>query len=186
MTEQIVQYSWSTVLASWLGSGFLSALIAGAYTLRAKHNEYVNDYYKTVITRRITAYEKLEVLIIQLKAAVADEGDNRPYHLMFSSEKDEDWQRSWMLLHEVMSQGLWLSDGLFAKLRELNILAFHYDKPSSVIEFGKKNYETLAVLRDQLETTLAKDMLHLHDVARFLKSKQNRPDLGFTPTRLNK
>jgi hypothetical protein len=186
MTDQIVQHPWLTILLSWLGSGFLSALVAGVYNLRAKRNEYVNDYYKTVITRRIAAYEKVEVLIIQLKAAVADVGDNRPYHLMFSSENDEDWQRSWMLLHEAMSQGLWLSDGLFAKLRELNILAFHYDRPSSVIEFGKKNYQALALLRNELETMLAKDMLHLHDVARFLKSKQDRPGLGFTPTRLDK
>jgi hypothetical protein len=186
MTDQMIQHPWLTVLASLLGSGFVSALIAGAYSLRAKRNEYVNDYYKTVIARRITAYEKLEVLIIQLKAAVADKGDNRPYHLIFSSETEEDWQRSWIVMHEVMSQGLWLSDGVFAKLRELNILAFHFDKPNSVIEFGKKNYQTLALLREELETMLAKDMLHLHDVARFLKSKQDRPDLGFTLTRLNK
>jgi hypothetical protein len=185
MTDQVIQYPLFTVLVSWLGSGFLSALVAGAYNLRAKRNEYVNDYYKTVIARRIVAYEKLEGLIIQLKAAVAEKEDSRPYHLMFSSENDEDWQRGWMLLHDVMSQGLWFSDGLFSKLRELNILTFHYDKPSSVIEFGKKNYKALALLRDELETMLARDMLDLHDVARFLKSKQDRPHLGFTPTRLN-
>jgi len=44
-------------------SAIAGAVIAGAYALRAKKNEYVNDYYKTVITRGIAAYEQLESLI---------------------------------------------------------------------------------------------------------------------------
>ena len=45
------------------------------------------------IKRGIAAYEQLENRIIPLKTSFAD-GDNRLYHSPFSSEKDEDWNRS--------------------------------------------------------------------------------------------
>jgi len=51
-------------------------------------------------------------------------------------------------------------------------------KPVSVIEFGKSNYQRLATLRASLERILATDMLRLHEVKQFLKSK-NKPDPGF-------
>jgi hypothetical protein len=47
-----------------------------------------------------------------------------------------------------------------------------------MVEFGKKNYEAIATIRAQLERLLAKDMLNLHDVRAFLKSK-DKPDPGF-------
>jgi len=50
IAQQVTQHPWATIITSWLGSGALSALVAGMYNLRAKRNEYVNDYYKIVIT----------------------------------------------------------------------------------------------------------------------------------------
>ena len=102
MTEQLVQQPWLTILTSWIGSGALSAVVAGALSLRAKQNEYVNDYYKTVIRRRITAYEKLERLIVNLEAAVIAPDDPRPYHILFASEKDEGWKRAFLMVCEVL------------------------------------------------------------------------------------
>jgi hypothetical protein len=82
-----------------------------------------------------------------------------------------------------MDQGLWLSDEVFDKLRDLNYLLFRFNKPASVIEFGKQNYQTVATWRADLERLLAKDMLRLHDVKRFLKHK-NKSDPGFHPVQL--
>ena len=45
----------------------LGTVIAGLFSLRAKRNEYVNDYYKKVIDRRLAAYEQLESLIVSLR-----------------------------------------------------------------------------------------------------------------------
>lgn len=188
MTQQLAEqiaHPWVTIVTSWLGSGVFVALIAGAYSLLAKRNEYVNDYYKTVIKRRIVAYEQLENTIVPLKTSIADGNDNRLYHLPFASESDEDWNRNVVSLLSVMSQGLWLTDEAFQKLHELNVLLFHSDKPASVIEFGKKNYQKIATLRADLERILAKDMLSLHDVKRFLKSK-DKPDSGFREVNLKK
>jgi hypothetical protein len=171
------------ILSTSAISAIIGAVIAGLYNLRAKRNDYVNDYYKAVIARRIAAYEQLEKLIGQLKACVVSEGDNRPYHLLFSSEKVEDWTRAFVSLGNAMDQGLWLSDEVFDKLRDLNYLLFRFNKPASVIEFGKQNYQTVATWRADLERLLAKDMLRLHDVKRFLKHK-NKSDPGFHPVQL--
>jgi hypothetical protein len=163
-------------------SAILGAAITGIYALWVKRNEYVNDYYKTVIARRIAAYEQLETIISSLKTSVVDD-DNRPYHLLFASDDYERWEGAFVVLHGSMSRDLWLSNEMFAKLRELNLLMFRFKKPKSVIEFGKENYEQVASIRAEIERLLAKDMLTLYDVRKFLKSK-DRPDQGFQPTHL--
>jgi hypothetical protein len=172
----VTKQMWLAILSSSLLSGICGAFIAGLYNLRAKRNDYVNDYYKTVIKRRIAAYEKLENLIVWLKAAVIDK-DNRPYHVLFS--RDNDWENAYKLLFDVMSQGLWLSDETFTKIRDLNYLLFSLKtEQGGMIEFGKDNYQVIAELRSELEKLLAVDMLSLHDVKRFLKCKKKK-DHGF-------
>ena len=167
-----------------LGGVLLGALIAGLYNLRAKRNEYINDYYKTVIQRRIAAYEQLESLIIYFRMTVVDK-DNKGYHLSFLGEnpKEDLFKR----LFAVMSQGLWLSDEAFAKTSELNYLLFRMpDAEGDAINFGNQHYQAIATMRDALERILAADMLNMHEVGRFLKRKKNRQDPGFQPVQLNR
>jgi hypothetical protein len=178
MTEQM----WVVILSSSLLSGICGAFIAGLYNLRAKRNDYVNDYYKTVIKRRIAAYEKLENLIVPIKTSVLDK-DNRPYHLLFSREEDCD--NAFKLLLSVTEQALWLNDETFAKIIELNYVIFGIKtEQAGVIEFGKKNYQVIANIRSELEKLLAEDMLSLHDVKRFLKCKKKN-ETGFHSVQLN-
>jgi hypothetical protein len=160
-----------------------AALVGGIYSLRAKRNEYVNDYYKTVIQRRIAAYEQLERLIVDFKTSVVDK-DNKLYHLPLSGENPKD--NAFRQLFSTMSQGLWLSDEAFAKTTELNYLLCRMPSTESdAINFGKQHYPAIAEIRDALEQILAADMLELHKVGQFLKRKKNRPDLGFRPVQLN-
>ncbi len=160
----------------------LGALIAGVFGLWAKHSEYVNDYYKTVIQRRIAAYEQLESLIIDFKPAVYDT-DREPYHLPFSGDKAKE--KVFVQLFSVMSQGLWLSDEAFRKVRELNCLLFPMpDVECDAIKFGKTHWRAIAELREALEGILAADMMELHRVGRFLKRKKNRKGPGFETVQL--
>ena len=129
------------VISSSLLSAVLGALIAGAYALKNRQNEYVNEYYKTVIQRRITAYEQLENLIVSIKTCVLDK-DNKPYHLLFS--KADDWDNLYILIYKVISQSLWLSEDAFMISRDLNYLVFlKTPDETDMIEFGKQNYEKL-------------------------------------------
>ena len=171
-----------TVISSSLLSAVLGALIAGAFALRSSQNAYVNEYYKTVIQRRMAAYEQLENLIVSIKTCVLDK-DNKPYHLLFS--KSDDWDSLYILIYKVISQSLWLSEDAFIKTRDLNYIVFHI-KPNEtdMIEFGKQNYEKIASIRAGLEKILAFDMTELHNVKKFLKNKM-KVNHGFQNVNLN-
>lgn len=166
MTDQL----WIAILSSSLLSGVIGALIAGVFSLRGKRNDYANDYFKTIIKRRLDAYEKLELLINALKTCVLDD-DNRPYHGVFSNEAT--WTDIYKLFLESTSHPLWLSDEVFEKTRELNLMILHASSNKrELVEFGKSNYKPLAELREQIEKLHAKDMITLHDAEGFLKRKK--------------
>ncbi|WP_422842814.1 hypothetical protein [Acidovorax sp. M2(2025)] len=163
---------WIAIFSSSLLSGVVGALIAGAFGLRGKRNDYVNDYFKTIIKRRLEAYERLEQLINALKLTVLDD-DQRPYHQVFSNEAT--WTEVYKLFLDSTSHPLWLSSEVFSKTRELNImfLKASHDK-RDLIEFGKSNYPPIAELREEVERVHAKDMLNLHNVEHFLKQKKEQ------------
>lgn len=170
MTNQL----WLTILSSSLISGVLGAGVAGFFALRVKRHEYINEYYKSVLSRRITSYEQVERLIMMLKTAIVDK-DQRPYHILFEQEEKEVYS----LLFGVMANALWLSDDLFEKTRDLNVLFYeHHPGDDDSVEFGKEHYKQIAELRTQIERLHARDMLRLHEVPRFLKSKKPKDTYG--------
>jgi hypothetical protein len=160
----------------------LGTLITGFFGLRAKRNEYVNDYYKKVIDRRIAAYEQLERLIVSLRTTSLGEA-NKPCHRLFLQDEGNGFIPAYQILHDIALQALWLSEEAFDTSRELNQLLarFQASGGNDAIAFGQQNYLTLATLREHLEKILAADMLGLHDVRRFLRKKKARPDLGLQP-----
>lgn len=169
---------WLAILSSSLLSGVFGALIAGAFSLRGKRNDYVNDYFKTIIARRLEAYEKLEQLINALKLSVLDD-DQQLYHQVFSNEPT--WTDIYRLFLDATSHPLWLTNEVFAKTRELNVMLLQASTNSrDLVEFGKSNYASIAELRDEIEKLHAKDMLVLHDVEGFLK-KRKAHQSGFSP-----
>jgi hypothetical protein len=87
------------------------------------------------------------------------------------------------LTFAVMTQGLWITNEIFAKAQEFNRLIFK--KPLNTIQFGRDNYAKVAAIRVELERLLARDMLKLHDVEGFLKSK-DAPDPGFEVVHLER
>ena len=160
------------VLSSSLLSGVIVALVAGIFSLRSKKNEYVNEYYKLVLKKRVEAYEEVENLVIRIKVAVRDKDkDNRPYHLLFSDADDQIYV--YKALFKVMSQALWLTDDLFSVTRELNVLIFtNSEKHRDMVEFGRVHYIEIGRLRTRMEALHARDILRLHQVPRFLRSKK--------------
>lgn len=169
---------WLAILSSSLLSGIFGALIAGAFGMRGKRNDYLNDYFKLVITRRIEAYELLETLINSLNLTVYDT-DHKLYHQVFASEGG--WAEIYRLFLDATSRPLWLGDEVFAKTRELNLMFLQacHDKREPV-EFGKCNYKPIAELREEIEKLHAKDMATLHDVEGFLRCKKAKQS-GFSP-----
>lgn len=171
-TEQLL----IAFLSSSVVGGIVGALITGKYNLWAKDRDYENEYFKLVLAKRISAYEELEVLVTGLKTAVVGD-DNQPYHMIFS--KDDDWLSINKLLYNILSQTLWITDDLLQKIIELNRLNFRgYKSGANVTDFAKEHYQTIALLREEIERKRTRDMLSLHKVAIFLKSK--RVEGGFS------
>lgn len=141
-------------------------------TMKAKQKEYIDDYYKYIVKRRIAAYEQLEKLIASIKCTAAD-SDQKAYHLIFSSE--EDILMEYKMLLSTTNDALWLSEAAFDASRRLNYILLEFD-PTKIdtVSFGKKNYEQVANLREKLEKILAQDMLELHNVKKFLNEKKKR------------
>ena len=167
---------WLAVLSSSLISGVIGALIAGFFNLRSKRTEYINAYYKMVLERRVQAYEVVERLVTMIKIAVVD-GDRRPYHILFSNNDEPAIYRQ---LLDVMSQALWLSDDLFQKTRDLNLLIYGRDTAKeSLIEFAKSNYIAIGELRTHIEKHHGRDMLTLHEVRQFIRTKRHAD--SYTP-----
>jgi hypothetical protein len=172
---------WAIVLSSTVVSGIVSALVGGWFSLRSKQNEYTNVYYKMILERRLASYEEVEHLIAAIKIAVIDD-DQKPYHFLFS--QDDDHVNVYKTLVGTMSNALWLTDDLFELTRQLNLLVYTGTPgESGFIEFGKKNYTAIAELRTKLERLHARDMLLLHDVPAFLKSKKPADGYVTLPSR---
>lgn len=164
------------VMSSSLVSGVIGALVGGWFTLRGKQDDYANEYYKVVLSRRIKAYEEIDRLIDSLRTAVLD-GDGRPYHLLFS--KEEAKAEVYGLIQKVMAGSLWMSDDVFSMIRDLNILFYeNVGSSGDMIEFGKDFYKDIADLRSSLEKMYLRDILVLHEVPKFLRSKRPADSYG--------
>lgn len=57
----------SIILTSTVIATFLSSAINAVVGHYAKQRDFKNDYYKTIIQRRLQAYEQVEALVVKLK-----------------------------------------------------------------------------------------------------------------------
>jgi hypothetical protein len=158
-------------------STVVGGFIVGFSSLLLKQREYLNDYNKIVLQKRVSAYEKVEALIVPLKTTAMSD-DRRPFHILFSS--DEDWQSAYALTTEIANAALWLSPEAFdASLRLSHLMFYDAEASEGVIEFGKRHYQRIAVLREEMERILAHDMRSLHKIGKFLRRKSNAKPASF-------
>lgn len=173
--------SLEVIFASSVIAALIGGLIAGFVTLRTVKNQYTNDYYKTVLQRRMAAYEQLEYLITMLKTSVSDDTDNGVYHLLFS---DGDANKAHEILFGISSQSMWLSDDVIQETIKLNRLVFDFPVDQTAgIAFAKANYKSIAETRSRLERLHARDFLALHQVPKFLKGKKPKDIYELWPKR---
>jgi len=159
----------SIIVSSAVVSTVVSGLIGGFFAMRARRDEYKYRYFGTVLDKRLLAYEACEKLILGLKLSEPG-SDGRLHHFVFGGENGElDFT---LLLMPVMQQEIWLSDQLFDVVRDLNRMISSRSPEIEMINFAQDQYREIALLRERIEKAYAKDMLKLHEVASFLKSKK--------------
>lgn len=170
---------WVTVLSS----SVVSAIVAGWFSLRSKRNDYENAYFKIVLDKRVAAYSEVDRFISGASVASVD-NNNRPYHAMFKPH-ERGLPDFYVLLHGAMSGKFWLSDDLHSALRDLNIIAYPAGgNQDALLAIAKDRYKDIAELRTTIERLHARDMLCLHQVSQFLKSKRHGDRYDELPNRV--
>lgn len=170
---------WVTVLSS----SVVSAIVAGWFSLRSKRNDYENAYFKMVLDKRVAAYAEVDKFISGASVASVD-NNNRPYHAMFEP-REQGLPDFYVLLHGAMSGKFWLSEELHSALRRLNIVAYPAaDNQEALLAIAKDRYKDIAELRTTIERLHARDMICLHKVAKFLRSKRHGNQYDELPNRV--
>jgi hypothetical protein len=103
-----------TILTSTVAAAIVSSIISGFYSKHVKQQDYVNEYYKLIIKRRIEAYEQLERLIVSLKMSILSE-DKKPYHFLFSQGNDSS--AAYTTVTNTLISALWMSNSAFEKVK---------------------------------------------------------------------
>ena len=174
---------WITILSSSVVSGATAAIVAGWFALRSKRSEYENAYFKQVLDKRISAYAEVEALISEASIATVD-ADNRTYHAMFIP-REKGVQNFYVHLYKAMYGKFWLSSDLYAAVRQLNILAYPAgDNQEVLLNLAKERYEEIAEARTKIEWLHTRDMLTLHRVPQFLKTKKFGNEFQELPPRI--
>jgi hypothetical protein len=173
-----------------LAGVLLGSIITGFYGLWTRHKEYVNGYYKNIVSRRIRAYEQLESVIGALEPLYQDNDGKIIHFALSNAESIKSLMES---LSNIAAQGLWIEHETFKKARKLNntikaVMSFppeltplrppqnpHDPKDlMQIMDYAKDKRDEISQLRSALASMVAKDMLTLHDVKAFLKRKKKQ------------
>lgn len=163
------------ILTSSVIAAILSVIVSAFVSLKLKHLDYRNEYYKKILEKRLEAYKYVETQIAVLKGAVLDK-DGRPYHQMFSYGED-DFHKFQGNLIVAMAYSMWINEETTNEMENLNEIFFkisnktNNSSPDEMVEFGKQNYNAISTARKKLEHNVRQDLLNLHDLKRFMKKK---------------
>lgn len=108
------------ILASSVIATVLSTIINYFISVRLKRLDYKNEYYKTIIQKRLEVYQYIEEQITYLRAVMIDENDNKIYHALFNEgfEKAIDLQNNLIM---AIAYSLWIDKDTSDYLQEMNL-----------------------------------------------------------------
>lgn len=169
--------NWDTLIITIISSSLIATILSSIFNIYLKNMDFKNEYYKSIINKRLLAYEWLEKQIALLKTSVIDENDEKIYHIIFSYGEKEFLKFSQnSLLANAYS--LWIDEDTNKILNDLififNQINFEFDvnNKSELISAGKKYYSEIAKLRDELETSVKNDLLRLYKFDKIKKKKK--------------
>src|SRR4051812_5182291 len=106
------------LITTIVSSSLIATILSSIITYQLKKVDFKHEYFKIVIRKRLSAYEKLEYLIAVLKSSALDEADGKPYHSCFFNPVNfNDFSARLALAN---SDNLWLNSSINEKLSELN------------------------------------------------------------------
>jgi len=164
------------ILTSSVISGVISAIISYFFSLKIKKLDFRNEYYKTIINKRMEVYKFVENQVATLKTVVLGD-DKKPYHIIFAygEEKFIEFQQN---LSSAISNSIWIDDDTMKTLESLNNLFFslnnkvHKKTKMEIETLGKEYYKKISDLRFNLENNLKRGLFDLPNVEKIFKTKE--------------
>lgn len=170
--------NWIAVATILLGNGVIAVIITGFISVRQKRTDYYREYYKTVIQKRIRAYELVDELMQNFKKSVASYTANSydKCYMFFLPSPGAPNHDGLLEVHKqiekVMVQNTWLSHTVSGNVSEINHLLNYIMTHEPILEAGrdKSHYQnigtryTLALEKHKLiiEMQLGIDWTRLH------------------------
>jgi hypothetical protein len=164
-TAQIIVLALSSsVLAAALS-------VAGSHVLAAL--QFRREYHKEIIRRRLTAYESVDRLVAKLRLVTYD-NQGRLAHVVFAAGRQANLD-ALAAATDVLSEALYVSDEVRDALLKVNVELLGLSEDASAQEafdVGVQKYEALSTMRQHLEALVARDLMTLHEIDRFLRLRQ--------------
>ena len=160
-----------------LSSATVAAIISALANLWMYKRKYKDDYFKMVVNKRIEAYALVEDVYKILKTKVSDDLGKTAFSIIFSDK--EFLNKFHKKLYDAMSNNVWLSNDINDDLQYFNsmLLLSHKAINETGIDIqtlGKQKNSIFTEIYTNIEKHYTKDMLSLHDVEGFLKSKNKK------------
>jgi hypothetical protein len=125
----------------------------------------------------------VQQILDYFSSCVVDSKDNQPYHSIFSEEKQDGQIYFYLYLQKLSKSNLWISTSLCDELNKLNLFFVKNGINLNSIEDGKKNYNEIGDLRDDLLIITKKDILKLYKINHIKRKKISK---GMRAVRVNK
>ena len=169
---------WITILSSAGVASVISAIASYIINNTMQKRRYKKDYYKTIINKRLDAYQHIETQIQVLKMVEADNTDAKLYMYMFNGDSNQYFE-SQKHVRFALTKSLWISQEMLDVLNDFQKHLFEIenhisDDSDNNILIGKKWYPILSEDRCKIEDCLKKDMQDMYDAESFLKTKVER------------
>lgn len=153
-----------------------SALVAYITSLKVQRNNYRDEYYKTIIAKRIEAYEYINTQLMVMRLMVFDDDDRKYYHVFFDNGANKllEYQNN---LHHAAARSIWFSAEMIDAIGKLSSIFYEInnkitDDRDQNIEIGKNYNERLRSAQLNVSKVLVADMASLHKVKKFIKCKK--------------
>lgn len=162
------------IIVTIFSSSILSAGLTGFITWKMKQNEFKKTVFVNFINKRIEAYAELENLHGTLSFVIRDD-DGKKYQAIYS--RIESFKMFFLNLGLALKFNTWYSTEIIEILRKINNLqeemgGLRFESEEVIIEnikIGKRNYERICNLKDELTDQIRKDYskIHITDFKKF-------------------
>lgn len=161
-----------------LTSSVVAAALTSGVNWFIQRNNYRNEYYKKIIDKRMSTYDKVYEVMSRLQSISINSQGKKMHGVLMHWEFYESFIVELTL---ASLQGLWLSSKFSLELTQFSALLYgifgltNDGNPVSsekMEELAAANYDRISSAKDTIRDQMMIDLVSLHDVTAFLETKQ--------------